>query len=86
MRRFYDDRELATRYPWVASYPRLFTIGAEKMSLEYYSRKASDTASRVIPESVLAQRDAVWPMAVRVLAVHDSEPQGLIYSDVHIGN
>jgi len=84
--RFYDDRELATRYPWVASYPRWFTIGAEKMRLEYYTRKAFDTASHVIPESVLAQRDAVWPMAVRVLAVHDSGPQGLIHSDVHIGN
>jgi aminoglycoside phosphotransferase (APT) family kinase protein len=35
---------------------------------------------------MLAQRDAVWPAAIRALAVHDNEPQGLIHSDVHIGN
>jgi hypothetical protein len=84
--RFYGDQELATRYPWVASYPRWFTIGAEKMSLEYYTRKALECASHVIPGSVLAERDAIWPAAMRVLAVHDSEPGGLIHSDVHIGN
>ena len=84
--RFHGDGELATRYPWVASYPRWFTIGAEKMSLEHYTRRAFDAASHVIPASVLAQRDAVWPAAMRALAVHDSEPQGLIHSDVHIGH
>jgi aminoglycoside phosphotransferase (APT) family kinase protein len=84
--RFHGDGELATRYRWVAGYPRWFTIGAEKMSLEYYTRKAFDAAAHVIPDSVLAQRDAVWPAAMQALAVHDSEPQGLIHSDVHIGN
>jgi Phosphotransferase enzyme family len=84
--RFYGNGELATQFPWVASYPRWFIIGAEKMSLEYYTRKAFDSASHVIPDSMLAQRDAVWPAALRVLAIHDSEPQGLIHSDVHIGN
>jgi len=83
---FYDDRELATRYPWVASYPRWFAIRGGKMSLDYYTRKALDSASHVIPESVLAQRDAIWPMAARALGVHDSAPRGLIHSDVHIGN
>lgn len=33
--RFQGNAEFATRYPWVASYPRWFTIGAEKMSLEH---------------------------------------------------
>lgn len=84
--RFHGDAELATQYRFVASYPRWFTIGAEKMSLEHYTRKAFDAASHVIPESILAQRDAVWPAAVQALAVHDREPQGLIHSDVHIGN
>jgi hypothetical protein len=84
--RFYGDAQLATRYPWVASYSRWFTIGSEKMSLEHYTRKAFDAASRVVPESVLKQRDAVWPAAIRALGVHDSELQGLIHSDVHIGN
>jgi hypothetical protein len=40
--RFYSDGELATRYPWVASYPRWFTVGSEKMSLEHYTRRAFD--------------------------------------------
>jgi hypothetical protein len=84
--RFYGDRELATRYRWVAGYPRWFTIGAEKMSLEYYTRKAFEAASHVIPAKVMAQRDAVWPAAMRALAVHEGEGQGLIHSDVHIGN
>ncbi|MGY8635064.1 aminoglycoside phosphotransferase family protein [Bradyrhizobium sp. 14AA] len=84
--RFYGDAELATRYRWVAPYPRWFTIGAEKMDLEYYTRKAFEAAAHVIPQSVLARRDAVWPAAMQALALHDSEPQGLLHSDVHIGN
>src|ERR1700758_1980667 len=37
--RFYGDREFATRYRWLEGYPRWFTLGAEKMSLEHYTRK-----------------------------------------------
>ena len=44
----------------VARYPRRFTIGADKMSLEHHTRKAFEAASEVIPGS-MAQRDAVWP-------------------------
>jgi len=84
--RFYGDPALAERYRWLASYPRWFTIGAEKMSTEYYTRKAFDAAAHVIPAKVLARCDEVWPATIRALAVHESEPQGLIHSDVHIGN
>jgi len=84
--RFYGDPALAERYRWLASYPRWFTIGAEKMSTEYYTRKAFDAAAHVIPAKVLARRDEVWPATTRALAVHEREPQGLIHSDVHIGN
>jgi hypothetical protein len=83
---FYGDRELGTSYRWIADYPKWFTVGAEKMSLEYYTQKAFDAASRVVPQQVLARRDAVWPATMRALAVHESEPQGLLHSDVHIGN
>jgi aminoglycoside phosphotransferase (APT) family kinase protein len=84
--RFYGDPTLAERYRWRASYPRWFTIGAAKMGTEYYTRKAFDAAAHVIPAEVLARRDEVWPATMRALALHDSEPQGLIHSDVHIGN
>jgi len=84
--RFYGDPTLAERYRWLASYPRWFTIGAAKMGTEYYTRKAFDAAAHVIPEGVMARRDDVWPATMRALALHDSEPQGLIHSDVHIGN
>jgi aminoglycoside phosphotransferase (APT) family kinase protein len=84
--RFYGDPTLAERYRWLASYPRWFTIGAAKMGTEYYTRKAFDAAAQVIPAEVLARRDDVWPVTMRALALHDSEPQGLIHSDVHIGN
>jgi hypothetical protein len=84
--RFYGDPTLAERYRWLASYPRWFTIGAAKMGTEYYTRKAFDAAAHVIPAEVLARRDNVWPATMRALALHDSEPQGLIHSDVHIGN
>jgi aminoglycoside phosphotransferase (APT) family kinase protein len=84
--RFYGDPTLAERYRWLASYPRWFTIGAAKMGTEYYTRKAFDAAARVIPAEVMARRDDVWPATMRALALHDSEPQGLIHSDVHIGN
>jgi aminoglycoside phosphotransferase (APT) family kinase protein len=84
--RFYGDPTLAERYRWLASYPRWFTIGAAKMGTEYYTRKAFDAAAHVIPAEVMARRDDVWPATMRALALHDSEPQGLIHSDVHIGN
>jgi aminoglycoside phosphotransferase (APT) family kinase protein len=84
--RFYGDPTLAERYRGLASYPRWFTIGAAKMGTEYYTRKAFDAAAHVIPTEVLARRDDVWPATMRALALHDSEPQGLIHSDVHIGN
>jgi aminoglycoside phosphotransferase (APT) family kinase protein len=84
--RFYNDSTLAERYRWIASYPRWFTIGAAKMGTEYYTRKAFDAAAHVIPADVMARRDDVWPATMRALALHDSEPQGLIHSDVHIGN
>lgn len=84
--RFYADPTLAERFRWLASYPRWFTIGAAKMGTEYYTRKAFDAAAHVIPAKVMARRDDVWPATMRALALHDSEPQGLIHSDVHIGN
>lgn len=84
--RFYGDPTLAERYRWLASYPRWFTIGAAKMGTEYYTRKAFDAAAHVIPAKVMSRRDDVWPATMRALALHDSEPQGLIHSDVHIGN
>lgn len=84
--RFYGDPMLAERYRWLAAYPRWFTIGAEKMGTEYYTRKAFDTAAHVIPAGVLARRDKVWPATIAALSLHESEPQGLIHSDVHIGN
>jgi aminoglycoside phosphotransferase (APT) family kinase protein len=84
--RFYGDPALAESYRWLASYPRWFTIGAEKMSTEYYTRKAFDSAAHVLPAKVLARRDEVWPATMRALAVHEGGPQGLIHSDVHIGN
>src|SRR6266566_725418 len=84
--RFYADPAIAEHYRWLASYPRWFTIGAEKMSTEYYTHRAFDAAAHVIPAEVLARREEVWPATIRALAVHESEPQGLIHSDVHIGN
>jgi aminoglycoside phosphotransferase (APT) family kinase protein len=84
--RFYADPTLPERYRWVAGYPRWFTIGAEKMGTEYYTRKAFEAAAHVIPAAVLARREEVWPATIRALAVHESEPQGLMHSDVHIGN
>src|SRR5260370_26647309 len=84
--RFYGAPDLAERYRWLASYPRWFTIGAEKMGTEYYTHKAFDAAAHVIPAKVLARRADVWPAPIRALALHESEPQGLIHSDVHIGN
>jgi hypothetical protein len=84
--RFYGDQTLAERYRWLAGYSRWFTIGAEKMGTEYYTQKAFDAAAHVIPASVLARRADVWPATIRALALHDSEPQGLLHSDVHIGN
>lgn len=83
---FYGDPELGTRYRWLASYSKWFTIGAQKMGTEHYTRKAFDAAAHVIPAGIMARRNEVWPATTRAIALHDSEPQGLLHSDVHIGN
>jgi len=84
--RFYGDSGLANQYRWVAPYPRWFTIGAQKLDLELYTREAFEGASHVILQGVLARHDEVWPAAIRALALHERGPQGLLHSDVHIGN
>src|SRR6202048_3243638 len=66
--RFYGDPALAERYRWLASYPRWFTIGSDKMSTEYYTDKAFDAAAHLIPAKVLARRSEVWPATIRALA------------------
>ena len=84
--RFYGDLTLGERYRWLAGYPRWFTIGSEKMGTEYYTHKAFEAAAHVIPAKILARRADVWPATMRGLALHETEPQGLIHSDVHVGN
>jgi aminoglycoside phosphotransferase (APT) family kinase protein len=84
--RFHGDSGFPTQYRWLAPYPRWFAIGAQKMDLEHYTRVAFNAASHVIPQSVLARRRDVWPAAMRALAVHEGGAQGLLHSDVHIGN
>jgi hypothetical protein len=54
--RFYGDPTLGERYRWLASYPRWFTIGSEKMGTEYYTHKAFEAAAHVIPAKILARR------------------------------
>ena len=52
----YGDSGFATQYRWVAPYPRWFTIGAQKLDLELYTREAFEGASHVIPQGVLARQ------------------------------
>src|SRR5258708_31531489 len=82
--RFYGDPTLGERYRWLASYPRWFTIGSEKMGTEYYTPKAFDAAAHIIPPTILPRRDEVCPVTMRALALHESEPQDLIHSTFHI--
>src|SRR6202163_4712134 len=84
--RFYGDSTLGERYRWLATYPRWFTIGAEKMGTEYYTHKAFDAAAHVIPPTILERREEVWTVTIRAPAVHENEPPALIHCDVHIGN
>ena len=84
--RFYGDPTLGERYRWIARYPRWFRIGADKMHTAHYTHKAFDAAAHVIPAGIMSRRDEVWPATIRALAVHESESEGLLHSDVHIGN
>jgi aminoglycoside phosphotransferase (APT) family kinase protein len=56
------------------------------MGTEHYTQKAFDAAAHLISAMILTRRNDVWPATMRALAVHESQPQGLIHSDVHIGN
>src|SRR5260370_17358227 len=78
--RFYGDPTLAERYRWLASYPRWFTIGAEKMGTENYTYKAFDAAAHVIPAGVLARLDKAGPATIPALPRHQTAPQRLIHA------
>jgi hypothetical protein len=70
--RFYGDRELATRYPWLASYPRWFTIGADKMSLQQISEKA---LMMTIDQrrSVTCENKSQWSFLVKIQFISNEQ-------------
>jgi thiamine kinase-like enzyme len=84
--RFYDDPELDRRFPWLASYPAWFRIGAAKMQVERYTARSLDRAAERLPADVRARRDEVWPAVLRAVEVHERQPRSVLHSDVHIGN
>lgn len=84
--RFYGKLANNEQFRWLADYPRWFTIGAQKMRTEHYTDKALDAAASVIPAKLLARRKEIWPATMRALAIHQSEPNVFLHSDVHIGN
>jgi hypothetical protein len=47
---------------------------------------AMTAARAVIPQRVMAHREAIWPALLAGLAVHEREAPTLSHSDVHIGN
>ena len=85
--RFYGDPD-ARRAPPMAC--RLSEMVHDRLRRKWApsitpARHSTPPPTSFLPR-VLARRDDVWPATMRALALHDSEPQGLIHSDVHIGN
>ena len=70
---------------WLAGYPRWFTIVPRKWEQSITPARQLTRPPTLLRRRFLraARRSAA---TVRALAVHENEPQGLIHSDVHIGN
>jgi aminoglycoside phosphotransferase (APT) family kinase protein len=84
--RFYDQLAGNPHFRWLADYPKWFTIGAKKMRTEHYTGRALDAAATLIPPKLMARRAEIWPAIMHALAIHETEPNVFLHSDVHIGN
>jgi aminoglycoside phosphotransferase (APT) family kinase protein len=83
---FYASPRLATEFSWITDYVRWFTKGIERVHTDRYSLQALKKAEHVIPASINARRDDLWPATMRALEVHRQSPQTLIHTDVHVAN
>jgi len=83
--RFYGDRELATD---TAGSPAIQDGLLSRRKDALWSITPAKHSTRRPPSSLEGPCAArcSWPAAMRALAVLEGEPQGLMHSDVHIGN
>ncbi len=84
--RWYADPGLAAAHRWLANFADWYRIGARKMKTEHYTGVAIRQLADALPPSVVRRAAQVWPATERAAAVHEQGPQGLLHSDVHIGN
>lgn len=84
--RFYADRDLGVRFPWLKTYPQWFRDGYEGFGLKRFHDKAMLEAVDVIPRELFDARDEIWPAQIRSLGAHLTQPPTLLHSDVHLGN
>ena len=82
----YNDPRLKTELRWVANFFDWFTIGSRKMRTEHYTQRSLDKAADVIPTALRNQRKALWPATVAAAEIHRTGSNGLLHSDVHVGN
>lgn len=84
--RFMGERDLPGLFPQLQTWPVVYQRMATSMDLERYNQRGMDKAADVLPPSLRARRDEVWPAIVRASDVHDRLPQTLIHGDVHLAN
>ncbi len=63
-----------------------FFHAAARNRIEDGHNLAMERAAHVVPASVTARKDRIWPAAVESLRMHDEHPRTVIHSDVHLGN
>jgi hypothetical protein len=84
--RFYGVISDNPNFRWLADYPTWFSIGAQKMRMEYHTARALDAAASLIPHNLMQRRREIWPATLRGLEIHRTQPNVFLHSDVHIGN
>ncbi|MGK0259478.1 MAG: aminoglycoside phosphotransferase (APT) family kinase protein [Candidatus Azotimanducaceae bacterium] len=72
-------------FGWLRTYEDFFHAAARNGIQQGHDR-AMELAADVIPSSVTAHKDRIWPAAEASLAMHESQPRTVIHSDVHLGN
>ncbi len=70
---------------FLRTYENFFHAAARNRIEEGHNR-AMERAADVVPSSVTARRDRIWPAAVESLDMHERHPRTVIHSDVHLGN
>jgi hypothetical protein len=84
--RFYESAQLKTTLAEFRTWPMFWGEQVRAGQLEKYCNDGFVKAEMVIPASLFRHNAKIWPLTLASVDSHTKLPNGLIHSDVHLGN